>query len=558
MNYKLPKIICAFLLAAGIFSCKKNTDDPQASQFSPVTFKFGSDSTAISIDNAVQVVKNMPRSCDVTQLGAAAVLPAGYSISPDPAAAKDYTKGVTYTVKTSQGGTYTVQITAPLYDAVNNPYGVYTARQLSDIRKGLNDSYVLMNDIQLPDLTAANAAATVGISDYKDFGWFSIGTRYVNGGHVVFRGMLDGQNHLIKNFTTAFRTNDSRPDGIDPNNNGKGTGDGLFGYANNATFKNIGIQLAAAGINDVATDGSSYGSVGSLVGQADSCTITNCYVTGNAAISGGKHTGGLIGRTQNSTISRCYAALASAAGSYAVTSGSGAGGLIGSAIFSDLSDSYASCSVVGAVDVGGLVGLVNTCTIKACFASGNVGEMPNNSFAGQVPFNSLGGLIGGVTSSAPASSIIQNCYATGAVAGTTGNNVDFHKSSRIGGLVGQIVTAASGPVSVTYCYASGAVSRVVTNASAPYLIGGLVGITQNGVFISAATCTNYWDKTTTGQTYLGGGNGTLSQDNGFTANGKTSAEMKTAATYANWNFSSVWNTASGTNNGYPYLRSTNN
>ena len=112
----------------------------------------------------------------------------------------------------------------------------------------------------------------------------------------------------------------------------------------------------------------------------------------------------------------------------------------------------------------------------------------------------------------------------------------------------------SGPVSIKYCYAAGSITRIWTNASEPYLTGALAGNTPNGVFITSTVCTNYWDKTTTGQTNLGGGNGTLAQDNGFTANGKTTAEMKTKATYSNWDFSSVWDVVSGTNNGYPFLR----
>jgi hypothetical protein len=68
-----------------------------------------------------------------------------------------------------------------------------------------------MNDIQLPDLTAANAASSVGISDYSQYGWYSIGSRYVNGAHVIFRGSLDGQNHVIKNFTSSLQTRRNPP-----------------------------------------------------------------------------------------------------------------------------------------------------------------------------------------------------------------------------------------------------------------------------------------------------------------------------------------------------------
>jgi hypothetical protein len=163
-------------------------------------------------------------------------------------------------------------------------------------------------------------------------------------------------------------------------------------------------------------------------------------------------------------------------------------------------------------------------------------------------------LIGNVSSVSPASTIIQNCYATGAVAGSNGSNTDFHKGTSIGGLIGQAASSSSGPIHISNCYASGQVSRIWTNAAAPFLIGALAGNTVNNVFTSGGTCSNYWDKTTTGQNFLGGADGMLAQDNAVSANGKTTAEMKTPGTYSNWDFSAVWNTASGTNNGYPYLR----
>ena len=194
-----------------MISCKKSSDGPTTAEFQAITFKFGPDATAITIDQATQTLKNLPRSCDPTQLVATAVLPTGFTISPDPTTAKNYTTGVTYTITNAQGNTYTMQITAPVYDAVNNPYGIYTPKHLSDIRNGLNDSYVLMNDIDLPNLNAADAAASVGISDYATYGWYSIGATYVNGGHVIFRGSLDGQNHVISNLTTSYRGSNGNP-----------------------------------------------------------------------------------------------------------------------------------------------------------------------------------------------------------------------------------------------------------------------------------------------------------------------------------------------------------
>jgi len=554
MKFKL--LIALTLVVSGIVSCKKGSDDPQPGGFEAITFKFGADATSISIDQATKTLKNMPRGTDVTQLVATAVLPAGFSISPDPTTPKDYTKTVTYTITNAQGGKYTMQITVPVYDAVSNPYGVYNAKHLSGIRNGLNDSYVLINDIVLPDLTATDAAATVGISDYATYGWYSIGTAYVNGGHVIFRGSLDGQNHTIKNLRSIFREGLDQPQGIDAGHNGKSM-DGLFGYAAHATFKNIGIQLASAGINGNSVSSGSYSPVGALIGRADTCTFINCFVSGNGTITGGQQVGGLIGRASYSNISKCYSAIANQAGSFSINAFGDAGGLIGSAFNSEIIDSYSSTSVLSAVNVGGLIGSISTSTVKTCYASGNVTELQQNTTGGLIPFNALGGLIGSVSAVSPSNSLIQNSYATGSVSGANGSNISFHQGSRIGGLIGQISNATTGPVSVTFCYATGTVSRVHTSTVVPYLIGGLVGTTANNIFISSSNCTNYWDKEKTGQTYLGGGNSALAQDNGFTTNGKTSSEMKTGSTFVNWDFSSVWIMSAGSNNGYPYLRSIN-
>jgi hypothetical protein len=217
-------------------------------------------------------------------------------------------------------------------------------------------------------------------------------------------------------------------------------------------------------------------------------------------------------------------------------------------------DSYSSSSVQGLVGVGGLIGMMNTSIVKSSYANGNVTEIPSNTVTSLTAPNSLGGLIGTVTSISPASSTIQNCYATGAVTGANGSNTVLHQATRIGGLIGQI-NSTSGPVSVTFSYATGAVSRIHTSATVPYLIGGLAGTTNNNVFIVSSNSTNYWDKEKTGQSALGGGNGALATDNAFTTNGKTTVEMKAQSTFINWDFSAVWSVAAGKNNGYPALRS---
>ena len=77
---------------------------------------------------------------------------------------------------------------------------------------------------------------------------------------------------------------------------------------------------------------------------------------------------------------------------------------------------------------------------------------------------------------------------------------------------------------------------VVTSSSGR---GGLVGGT-----IYTTINNSFYDATTSGQSDTGKGIG------------KTTAEMKTEATFTNWDFDTIWDIdTSGTiNGGYPYLR----
>jgi hypothetical protein len=541
-----------FAFLAGAVACSKKQDAaPAPPSVLPVAvqFKFGTGASPITIDSINKVLHNLPAGCDVQKLAATAVLPSGYTISPDPSTIQDYTKGVNFTIAGSQG-TYKIKLTALPYDSLTNPYGVYTVMDLSNIRHYLKGYFVLMNDIQLPNITDANADASTGIADYDTYGWYCIGSHYVNKGNIVFRGSLDGQNHLVKNLSIAYRSGSlSTPDGIDTvAHNGK-SNDGLFGYAAGARFKNIGIQLAG-GIVGISSSESDQG-VGGLVGYADTCSFTNCYSTGTGSISGSTEVGGLVGTLRNSTMSKCYAAITHAPGSFAVVSG---GGLIGGAYFSTITSCYSSSDVTGSFNLGGLIGFVSTSAVQGSYASGAVTEAPSNG-GSMVPSNSVGGLLGSVTSSSPSSSTVNNCYSVGNVTGASSGGASYLASSYIGGLIGSINQSAS-KVTVSNSYAAGAVTRTFnsTDPSIP-LTGGLVGNTFNGVFATAGgACSNYWDRQVGTQSILGGGNATIAQDNGITANGMTTTQMKTQATYAGWDFTSTWNLDATKNNGYPVLR----
>ena len=168
-----------------------------------------------------------------------------------------------------------------------------------------------------------------------------------------------------------------------------------------------------------------------------------------------------------------------------------------------INNCYARGSVRGTTWIGGLVGW-NAGTINRCFSTGDV-----------VGTGSVGGLVG------TGNGTINNSYS---FASTGGGSEDG-----VGGLVGYSSTGT-----ITYCYATGAITTTGTK-------GGLLG----GIVTATATVTNcYWDAQTTGVTTSYGLVATY---------GKTTLEMLTQATYAGWDFDTIWNMNPSVNSGYPQL-----
>ena len=159
-----------------------------------------------------------------------------------------------------------------------------------------------------------------------------------------------------------------------------------------------------------------------------------------------------------------------------------------------------SGTVSGTSDTGGLAGY-NSGTISKCSASGVVGGTYH-----------AGGLTG------YNSGTISNCSASGVVGGT----------SQVGGLVGRNYLGT-----VIHCYSTG-------RPTGTSWVGGLCGDRVTGTGYQDTG--NFWDTETSEITTSAMGTG------------KTTAEMKTQATFtaAGWDFVNVWAICEGTN--YPRLR----
>lgn len=302
-----------------------------------------------------------------------------------------------------------------------------------------------------------------------------------------FMGIFNGNGHVLRNVVIL-----------------------LPGMAYVGLFGNIGSECL---IQDLAVENTNIQgifNVGGLTGLNNG-TIKSCYTTG-IVIGGGYCIGGLAGtNSEDGLIDKCYSIAI-------VVGNSGTGGLVG-ANEAVLVSCYATGTVDGTTSVGGLVGDNYHGTISSCYATGAVNGDEN--------------CVGGLVGSNRDNCTIVACYATGVVKGMR----------RVGGLAGDLYSGT-----ISSCYATGSVTGSVA-------VGGLVGVDNGSISYCYAT------GSVGGSSYSGGlvgGNvdGTITacfwdiESSGKTSSagglGKTTAEMKTVATFtdAGWDF--VGESANGT------------
>ncbi|PAF33321.1 GLUG motif-containing protein [Paenibacillus sp. 7516] len=397
----------------------------------------------------------------------------------------------------------------------SDPYIITTATQLNDIRKSMRSYYKLGKDIDL--------------SSYSD--WTPIGTK-----SAVFSGGLDGDGHTISGLTI----NRSYLSDV-----------GLFGYVESAQIRNVHLT----GVNIVG-----YDYVGSLVGRINFGKIENSSASGT--VKGYRQAGGLVGEVAYSS-----AVVNGSSANVTVDGYQSLGGLIGKySSWTAMSDNSASGNVTGTGgNLGGLIGYIDWGGgVTNSHASGDIRGTNLNS-------SSLGGLIGGSNSN-----LIEYSYATGNVfsiegtnlgglIGSGGGNIQQSYATgnitseggsfpQIGGLVGR-----SDFGKILNSYATGQISG---NANST-LFGGLVGSFYQGDIVNSYAAVQV---PTTGSN-----NGGLLGTEGYgiitnsyydtevanqsdTGKGepKSTAEMKSKATFVDWDFNSIWTINEGDD--YPRLR----
>lgn len=423
----------------------------------------------------------------------------------------------------------------------SDPYQVSNAAQLAAVANCLDKAF-----LQTADITLTGAWTPIGesVSAYPT---------------STFRGTYDGGCHTITGLSVTSAIYEAEL--------------GLFGYAKDATLKNIRLVSVSLTGSPSGSDTAEDQYLGGLAGQTENSTISGVSVSGTVTSTGDNTVAAMLVGADDGTSVVTHVTTSGSVSSTGPVGGSsqGAAGLIGYGPKS-LTESYSSVNVTGDQRVGGLI---------ADTASATGITFQNNYSTGSVTGTGVGeDGVGGLIGEASKSLTITNSYAAGVNTPGTGNYG--------GGLVGWASYGGSG-ASVTYAssvWDSAATTQAYT-AKVGYLINsGSSGVVGNGssvtyevsaglvpavgdtAFVTGATTAGYngtftvASATASSFTVASTATGPAGPPPGGNIEGysmsavgaKPTADMKTNAStsgaYAGWS-TSVWNISDGA---YPTLK----
>ena len=461
--------------------------------------------------------------------------------------------------------------------------------------------YTIQNAAQLAWVSKAVSEGTnfegariklVADIDLAGYDWIPIGSA-----ERAFRGSFDGQDHTIYNLKTDTSLN-------------KKLGFGLFGYVwygkpeENVYIRNINIKDAEL----------SYGNDQGIVAGIINCyagvnfTLSNCHTTG--IISGGT-LGGVVGRLICGRIGNDVTVKKCTSRADITTSGSG-GGIIGSLELSgqdyvdgDGDVTVEECKFSGVTRSTGRYGKASG--IISVIKHGNkkgtvrVKRCVNEAGINGGQSTSIGGIVSGIEGgSGSAKEIIEQCvnkryiyggYDTGGICGAIPGSTTISQCyntgtigyAALGGSMGGI-TGSSGGI-IQDCYNDGQ----ILHTSAMDYNGGIAGHNNNTIkncysigtlpesgnssvdvsFPGAIACFNnkeirhcYYNLDELPQQWLLAKANckdeprtvyTSPDNKRIASGGLTTAQMKTAGSYTDWDFQNVWDMDSEYAYGYPVL-----
>ena len=467
-----------------------------------------------------------------------------------------------------------------------NPYEISTATQLKAINNNLSACYKLTANIDLngEDFTPlgnAESGTFSGIFDGNGFtisnlnvfsgkfaglfgcnegtiknvklsGIYVYGTRYIGG--VV------GQNTTLGSvFNCSVSSGDiEADDGINEIYAG-----GIIGY-NEGFVEGTFSNNANLKINNE----SSSAVAGGIIGKNNSVysvNITDSTNTGNISASGSKNTycGGLVGintsaveitnSTNTGNVSSSYTTSYSYSGGFVGYNDNGAITITNSTNTGNVSYSY-SYSRRSRSYSGGFVGYNSgDLTITDCTNSGNVlSSYDYYSYSGGfVGYNDNGAIT------------ITNSTNTGNV------SYSYSYSRRSRSYSGGFVGYNSGDLTITDCTNSG---NVLSSYDYPSFSGGFVGYNSGDLTITNSTNTgnisgssggfvgsySYNSKRTIIDSYCLTGSVGRNGNYGYNGYMLTPEQMRNQNSFNDFDFENVWTMNSFINEGYPYLKNTEN
>lgn len=362
----------------------------------------------------------------------------------------------TININASQSGTHAGKITCDGTTAekaylIGDKYQMLAVA--SELEAGYTRYFKMIDDVDLDGVswTALNNSGSFDKGIYFDGGGCTISNMTVtSGAYPSFVGVLNGTMKDIV-FDNAQITAGNNTTGV------------LAGYIGSTSASVTGNISGITVKNSSITSGTKT-RMGGIAGYANAVgsTISNCHVDNLTLSSTNERVGGLFGQVDAGvSIEGCTTKSVNA-----TSTSNNVGGLIG-VCYGDVTDCSATdITVQGAVNVGGLVGFLENCTVLRCHSSGSASSSNTTSNADIC----LGGLVGDFKTNA----VVTKCYSSVIINQTT-NGRD------IGGLVGRLQQGT-----IEKSYATGNVSGRQRN------VGGLVGCVTNttgSASISDSYCT---------------------------------------------------------------------
>jgi len=270
--------------------------------------------------------------------------------------------------------------------SVGSPFVVVTGEHLNNVRSNLSAHYVLVEDV---DLLADGFSGWVPIGSVSD----------------PFTGSFDGRGFVVHNLVIS-----SSGDGV-----------GLFGWVENASFSDFGVNNGR-----VVSSGSK---VGGFIGSGVNSSLSNLFFSGS--VEGNDDVGGLIGFVSSSVVNGSFS-------SGSVEGSKDVGGLVGDSVSgSSFSNSYSLSSVSGSSGVGGFIGSSGGSSVSFSYFSGDVTSSGTVGFVGSGSVSGCNSVFSNVVSSSSLNSICGVKVSESSLRGpvSCGVSNDSSPNSRVSGSV---------------------------------------------------------------------------------------------------------------------------